>query len=119
MNYKNKKNVQIENKGNHLKWFVVIFAFFIILLISRLFILQFVDSASLKEKAYKQSTANKVISPKRNNLRFYWKGSCRKYRCGYNQCQSFPYCSKKQARRNKCFKRESCHCFGSNIRIGL
>ena len=68
MNYKNKKNVQIENKGTHLKWFVVIFAFFIILLISRLFILQFVDSASLKEKAYKQSTANKVISPKRGTI---------------------------------------------------
>ncbi len=68
MNYKKQKNVQIENKSKRLKWFVIVFTFFVLALISRLFILQFVDSASLKEKAYKQTTANKVISPKRGTI---------------------------------------------------
>lgn len=68
MNYKKQKNVQIENKSKRLKWFVIVFTFFVLALISRLFVLQFVDSASLKEKAYKQTTANKVISPKRGTI---------------------------------------------------
>lgn len=68
MNYKKQKNIQIDNKGKRLKWFVVVFTIFILALISRLFVLQFVDSASLKEKAYKQSTANRVISPKRGTI---------------------------------------------------
>lgn len=68
MNYKKQKNMQIDNKGKRLKWFVVVFTIFILALISRLFVLQFIDSASLKEKAYKQSTANRVISPKRGTI---------------------------------------------------
>lgn len=68
MNYKKQKNIQIDNKSKRLKWFVVVFVIFILALISRLFVLQFVDSASLKEKAYKQSTANRVISPKRGTI---------------------------------------------------
>ena len=68
MNYKKQKNVQIENKSKRLKWFVIVFTFFVLALISRLFVLQFVDSASLREKAYKQTTANKVISPKRGTI---------------------------------------------------
>lgn len=68
MNYKKQQNIQIDNKSKRLKWFVVVFVIFILALISRLFVLQFVDSASLKEKAYKQSTANRVISPKRGTI---------------------------------------------------
>lgn len=68
MNYKKQKNIQIDNKSKRLKWFVVVFAIFILALVSRLFVLQFIDSESLKEKAYKQTTANRIISPKRGTI---------------------------------------------------
>lgn len=68
MNYKKQKNIQIDNKSKRLKWFVVVFTIFILALVSRLFVLQFIDSESLKEKAYKQTTANRIISPKRGTI---------------------------------------------------
>lgn len=68
MNYKKQKEVKIDNKGTHLKWFAIVFLILILLLIIRLFCLQFIDGDSLKEKAYKQITANIVISPKRGTI---------------------------------------------------
>lgn len=68
MNYKKSKIITIDNKAKHLRWFAVIFLIFVLLLIGRLFWLQFVDASSLKEKAYKQITANRVISPKRGTI---------------------------------------------------
>ena len=68
MNYKKQKEVKLENKGKHLKWFFIIFLFLVLLLIIRLFWLQFIDGDSLKEQSYKQITANRVISPKRGTI---------------------------------------------------
>lgn len=68
MNYKKKKEPKIDNKGKHLMWFVAIFLILILLLIVRLFWIQFIDASTLKEKAYKQSTSNIVISPKRGTI---------------------------------------------------
>ena len=68
MNFKKQKEVKIENKSTHLKWFIIIFLIFILLLIVRLFVIQFIDADMLKEKAYKQNTANRVISPKRGTI---------------------------------------------------
>lgn len=41
---------------------------FLVILILRLFWLQFVDGAWLKEKAYRQQTASKIISPERGSI---------------------------------------------------
>lgn len=68
MNYKKQKEVKIENKSTHLKWFAIIFLILILLLIFRIFWLQFVDGSTLKERAYKQITANRVLSPKRGTI---------------------------------------------------
>lgn len=68
MNYKKQKDVKLENKSKHLKWFAIIFLLLILLLIFRIFWLQFVDGDFLKEKAYKQITANRVLSPKRGTI---------------------------------------------------
>ncbi len=68
MNYRKQKEVNIDNKGMHLKYFIIIFLLLILLLIFRLFWLQFVDGASLKERAYKQITANRMLSPKRGTI---------------------------------------------------
>lgn len=68
MNYKKQKEIKLENKSKHLKWFAIIFLLLILLLIFRIFWLQFVDGDFLKEKAYKQITANRVLSPKRGTI---------------------------------------------------
>ncbi|MGN1299971.1 MAG: penicillin-binding transpeptidase domain-containing protein, partial [Clostridia bacterium] len=68
MNYKKQKEVKIDNKSTHLKWFAVIFLILILALIFRIFWLQFIDGSTLKEQAYKQITANRVISPKRGTI---------------------------------------------------
>lgn len=68
MNYKKQKEVKIDNKGTHLKWFAVMFLIFILLLIFRIFWLQFIDGDFLKERAYKQITAHRVLSPKRGTI---------------------------------------------------
>lgn len=68
MNYKKKKEVKIDNKSTHLKWFVITFILIILILIFRIFWLQFIDGDSLKERAYKQITANRVLSPKRGTI---------------------------------------------------
>lgn len=68
MNYKKQKEIKLENKSKHLKWFAIIFLILIFLLIFRLCWLQFVDGDFLKEKAYKQITANRILSPKRGTI---------------------------------------------------
>lgn len=68
MNYKKQKEVKIDNKSTHLKWFAIIFLILILLLVFRIFWLQFIDGDSLKERAYKQITANRVLSPKRGTI---------------------------------------------------
>lgn len=68
MNYKKQKEVKIDNKSTHLKWFAVIFLILILLLVFRIFWLQFINGSSLKERAYKQITANRVLSPKRGTI---------------------------------------------------
>ncbi|MGN1327254.1 MAG: peptidoglycan D,D-transpeptidase FtsI family protein, partial [Clostridia bacterium] len=68
MNFKKKKEPKIDNKGKHLLWFAIIFFLILLLLVVRLFWIQFVDASTLKEKAYKQSTSNIVISPKRGTI---------------------------------------------------
>ena len=68
MNYKKQKEVKIDNKSTHLKWFAVIVLILILLLVFRIFWLQFIDGDSLKEQAYKQITANRVLSPKRGTI---------------------------------------------------
>lgn len=68
MNYKKQKEVKIDNKSTHLKWFAVIFLILILLLVCRIFWLQFIDGSFLKERAYKQITANRVLSPKRGTI---------------------------------------------------
>lgn len=68
MNYKKGKEVKIDNKSKHLKWFAIVFFAVVFLLIIRLFWLQVVDASTLQERAYKQITANRVISPKRGTI---------------------------------------------------
>ena len=65
---KNNKIVKLSNKSKHLKWFAFAFVLIIILLIVRLFHLQFVQGDSLRESAYKQITASSVISAKRGTI---------------------------------------------------
>ena len=66
MNYKKNKN--LENKSKKLLIFAIVFVLFSFLLHFRIFWLQFIDGDTLKEKQYKQSTANTVISPKRGTI---------------------------------------------------
>lgn len=66
MNYKKNKN--LENKSKKLLIFAIVFVLFSFLLLFRIFWLQFIDGDTLKEKQYKQSTANTVISPKRGTI---------------------------------------------------
>lgn len=68
MNYKKTKEITIDNKTKHLRWFAIVFVFFILAIIFRLFWIQFVDASTLKERAYKQITANRVLSPKRGTI---------------------------------------------------
>lgn len=68
MNYKKTKEITIGNKTKHLRWFAIVFVFFILAIIFRLFWIQFVDASTLKERAYKQITANRVLSPKRGTI---------------------------------------------------
>ena len=67
MKQKNKV-IKIENKPKRLKFFAIAFVFLIILLIIRIFWLQFVQGSSLKEMAYKQITSSTIISPKRGTI---------------------------------------------------
>lgn len=72
-NYKkrtNKKSVSIDKSLPARKLKIVLRASIVIfiLLIIRLFWLQFIDGSWLKEKAYRQQTASKIISPDRGSI---------------------------------------------------
>ena len=68
MKTKGNKLVKIDNKAKHLKWFAIGFVLLLILLIVRLFYLQFIQGDYLKELAYKQITSSTVISAKRGTI---------------------------------------------------
>ena len=51
-----------------LKTIFLVSIIILVLLVSRLAVIQFVDGAYLKEKAYSQQTINQIISPKRGNI---------------------------------------------------
>ena len=63
-----KKVINSYKKATHLKWFAIVFFILILLLIIRLFYLQFIDGGTLKERAYKQITANRVLTPQRGTI---------------------------------------------------
>lgn len=48
--------------------FSIIYFIIILLLLSRILYIQFIKGATYKEKAYKQQTTNRVISPKRGTI---------------------------------------------------
>lgn len=74
-----KKNYRKENKKQNFninrpisskrlrKVFILAFIIFLLLII-RLFWIQFIDGAWLKEKAYRQQTSSKIISPERGTI---------------------------------------------------
>lgn len=66
----NKKSIQIDKPLPIKKLRIILFCTILLLslLIIRLFWLQFIDGAKLKEKAYRQQTASKIISPKRGSI---------------------------------------------------
>ena len=68
MNYKKNSIINMENKGKKLLIFASVFLIIALLLVFRIFWLQFIDGDKLKEKQYKQTTANLVISPKRGTI---------------------------------------------------
>ena len=77
-NKKNKKNNLVKLNSNFtsqnfidtkkLKIIFLTSLIILVLLIVRLFVLQFIDSSFLKEKAYSQQSINQIISPKRGNI---------------------------------------------------
>jgi len=72
-NYKkrtNKKSISIDKSlpTKKLKIVLRVSAVILILLVIRLFWIQFIDGAWLKEKAYRQQTASKIISPDRGSI---------------------------------------------------
>lgn len=54
--------------SRHIRIFMIVLFLIFIALLIRLFLLQFVQGASLKEMAYNQQTVNRLISPKRGNI---------------------------------------------------
>lgn len=67
-NTRKKKEIQIDNKGTHLKFFAIVSAILILALVCRMCWIEFVDGTSLKERAYRQITANLTINPKRGTI---------------------------------------------------
>lgn len=71
-----KKNVRLEEekKKNDMKLkkriiiIAILCAIILVALVVRLFWIQFIDGAWLKESAYKQQTINRIISPKRGTI---------------------------------------------------
>jgi len=66
----NKKNISIDRAipAKKLKLILISSTIILLLLIIRLFWIQFIDGAWLKEKAYRQQTASKIISPDRGSI---------------------------------------------------
>ena len=67
---KNRRKSSIDKPipVKRLRAVMVVIIFLFILLIIRLFYLQFVEGSTLKEKAYRQQTINKIIAPKRGTI---------------------------------------------------
>ena len=69
-----KKNPKAEKQSSktavskRLRMILFIILFLFLCLIARLFFLQFVEGSSLKERAFRQQTINKIISPKRGTI---------------------------------------------------
>ena len=67
-----KMNSQFTSQNftntKHIKMIFFVSIIILVLLIVRIGIIQFVDGAYLKEKAYSQQTINQIISPKRGNI---------------------------------------------------
>lgn len=65
----NKKAIQKKPiSSKKLRIIMIMFFLTFIFLIGRLFYLQFIQGPSLKEKAYRQQTVNKIIAPKRGTI---------------------------------------------------
>ena len=66
----NKKSINIDRPLPIKRLRVILFCAVIIfaLLLIRIFWVQFIDGAWLKEKAYRQQTASKIISPDRGSI---------------------------------------------------
>lgn len=64
---KNRKNI-IKVSGKKLILLLVVFALFFTILIGRIGYIQFVQGAWLKQREYRQSTSNTVISAKRGTI---------------------------------------------------
>lgn len=66
----NNKSISIDKSlpSKKLKIALRFFLIVLILLIIRLFWIQFIDGAWLKERAYRQQTASKIISPDRGSI---------------------------------------------------
>lgn len=69
----NIKNKRIKTRANtvtskKIKCCMTVLFVLLFALLIRLFFLQFVQGAELKEKAFKQQTVSKLISPKRGNI---------------------------------------------------
>lgn len=66
----NKKVPKVANTvtSKRLRYGMIFLFFILFLLVFRLGILQFVQGADLKEKAFKQQTVSKLINPKRGNI---------------------------------------------------
>ena len=65
---KQKRKEKNNTKANKLMKIMLTSFVLFALLIGRLFYLQFVQGSYLKEKAYKQQTVNRIISPKRGTI---------------------------------------------------
>lgn len=68
---KKKSNNKLNNKVNRLRLLAVIFSIIIILLITRIFYVQFYfikDGSTLKELAFKQSSASSIIDSQRGTI---------------------------------------------------
>lgn len=66
----NSKNITIDRPVSikKLRTILIIACIIFLLLIIRIFWLQFIDGAWLKEKAYRQQTSSKIISPDRGTI---------------------------------------------------
>ncbi len=65
---KNKKLTERPLNSKRLRTLTITFFLILVLILSRLFWIQFVMAGELKEKAYRQQTSNILISPKRGTI---------------------------------------------------
>lgn len=68
INYRKDKVIRIEKKPLKLIFYSLFIYLLLFILIARLFYIQFVQAAELKEEAYVRTVLNSVISPKRGKI---------------------------------------------------